>query len=687
MVLTWALWLSIGEAALTGDTLSSGSPVAKIVDMLKGMSSKSEEDGKAEEETFSSFKCHSTKVIESKATKMSDLEELSLSLENKIEKLAALKGELASKAVSVKKDLEKNDETTREADSTRENSHKSFLSSEKEMTANLKTLSQALTSLKETEKKSEATELLAMSSNAELAALGRQLQEVQNPPASNPFSKDFLSPKDGLALLGGAPGDYESQSGGVLGVLTSTRDTYAKDLETLQQTEASQKDAFDKMTATLLSEKKELAELLRITEASRASTEEEIETRKSQLKEAKENFATETDLKAQEEKTLASKTAVYEQRKSLRSEEETAIAQAIAVLNSDSSFATFTAVKTSPSFLQLGRSTGLAKSVSRRGQAIQFLRQEAHARSSTKLAHLAVLLSSESANPFGKVLGEIEKMQETIVAEGKADKKKFDWCAAERVKSKESKSEKETQIGSFKAELLELKGTLTGPVDGLEATLVKAEEDLKENEEDQEKETADRKKENKEYQKNIANLQNAQGLVDKALSVLKKFYAKVALMQVKNQASEQATEDPEYDEGDFKGQANGGKVQELLKAVLDDTAKEEADAHKAEQDAQIDFEDRLALLTRSAEELGKTITDTEKAIADAKVKVTENKEMKADAEKEKKSIEEYLEDIKPQCDFITKNLDQRKANRAGETKSLEKAIELIKRTPAYKSLA
>ena len=40
-----------------------------------------------------------------------------------------------------------------------------------------------------------------------------------------------------------------------------------------------------------------------------------------------------------------------------------------------------------------------------------------------------------------------------------------------------------------------------------------------------------------------------------------------------------------YDEGDFKGQANGGKVQELLKAVLDDTAKEEADAHTAEQDS------------------------------------------------------------------------------------------------------
>ena len=40
-----------------------------------------------------------------------------------------------------------------------------------------------------------------------------------------------------------------------------------------------------------------------------------------------------------------------------------------------------------------------------------------------------------------------------------------------------------------------------------------------------------------------------------------------------------------YDEGDFKGQAEGGKVQGLLKDVLDDAAKEEADAHKAEQDS------------------------------------------------------------------------------------------------------
>lgn len=90
-------------------------------------------------------------------------------------------------------------------------------------------------------------------------------------------------------------------------------------------------------------------------------------------------------------------------------------------------------------------------------------------------------------------------------------------------------------------------------------------------------------------------------------------------------------------------------------------------------------------LPRSQDELEKTIADTQKSIADSKVQVTEKKEMKAESEKEKTSIEEYLKDIKPQCDFITKNLDQRKANRAGETESLQKAIELIKGTPAYQS--
>jgi len=41
--------------------------------------------------------------------------------------------------------------------------------------------------------------------------------------------------------------------------------------------------------------------------------------------------------------------------------------------------------------------------------------------------------------------------------------------------------------------------------------------------------------------------------------------------------------------------------------------------------------------------------------------------------------------IKPGCDFITENFDERETNRATETTAMEEAIDLIKDTPAYKT--
>jgi chromosome segregation ATPase len=52
---------------------------------------------------------------------------------------------------------------------------------------------------------------------------------------------------------------------------------------------------------------------------------------------------------------------------------------------------------------------------------------------------------------------------------------------------------------------------------------------------------------------------------------------------------------------------------------------------------------------------------------------------------DKEAIEAYLLKVKPGCDFITENFDLREKNRKTEKTALEKAIKLIKGTPAYKS--
>merc|ERR1719174_2257599 len=93
-------------------------------------------------------------------------------------------------------------------------------------------------------------------------------------------------------------------------------------------------------------------------------------------------------------------------------------------------------------------------------------------------------------------------------------------------------------------------------------------------------------------------------------------------------------------------------------------------------------------------ELKKEQSDTEKALvklnedlATAQKTLVEKKEDLKDASASEAKIEEYLLKIKPGCDFISTNFDLREKNRKTETEALEKAVKLIKETPAYKDAA
>merc|ERR1719240_1922290 len=81
----------------------------------------------------------------------------------------------------------------------------------------------------------------------------------------------------------------------------------------------------------------------------------------------------------------------------------------------------------------------------------------------------------------------------------------------------------------------------------------------------------------------------------------------------------------------------------------------------------------------------KTLAKLQDELAKTEQTLLETQEdLKATTE-DKEAIEAYLLKIKPGCDFITKNFDTREKNRATEKKALEKAVKLIKGTPAYKS--
>merc|ERR1719262_726544 len=120
--------------------------------------------------------------------------------------------------------------------------------------------------------------------------------------------------------------------------------------------------------------------------------------------------------------------------------------------------------------------------------------------------------------------------------------------------------------------------------------MIKENEDsLKQNHDNQVTQTAERAEANRAYQTNIKNVVVAQGLLKKAVDVLKKYYA-----QFEKEEEEkflQTNEDPEPPEtweeeegkGGYAGQRDaGGDVIKTLEFIQEESKKEEHEAHSDE---------------------------------------------------------------------------------------------------------
>jgi len=305
-----------------------------------------------------------------------------------------------------------------------------------------------------------------------------------------------------------------------------------------------------------------------------------------------------------------------------------------------------------------------------------------------------VLASVKADNPFDEVLDEIDNMIELIGEEGKADKEKLDWCNSERKENKDSRAKKNKEILSLEGDIDQLTKDIEDPKTGLKAEIAELEQSLVDNTEAQKKQTGERTEANLAYQADIRNLVSAQGILAKALKVLKAYYDDLEDKLAAGEAFVQEDPNPpeawKGDSGDdtraYKGQSDkGGDVIGMLKFILAETEKEEAAAHQEEEGSQHDYEDSMTNLKKQEAADEEKLSNAQASLAETeKNKLQAEEDLKATTQ-DRDEIENYLEKIKPGCDFITTNFKLREKNRDVEKTALEKAIRLIKRTPAYKT--
>merc|ERR1719238_1318623 len=97
----------------------------------------------------------------------------------------------------------------------------------------------------------------------------------------------------------------------------------------------------------------------------------------------------------------------------------------------------------------------------------------------------------------------------------------------------------------------------------------------------------DREKQNKEFQMTVADQRASQKLLGAALNILKGFYEKkAALMQ-----QEPAGPPPPPGFKEYKKSAGAGGVMGMIEQIINDAKAMEAEAIRAEEDAQKAYED------------------------------------------------------------------------------------------------
>jgi len=654
---------------------SAETNIGKVVDLLQVMLDTSKEEGEAETKIYDKFKCSFDTSVAKKEPAIRVLTRQISLLESKIEETKGNSGELSSDCGDLKTKIDENKAARDKADTMREKEKEDIATETEELKKAVDQMGSALDTLKEGEHNDNfMTQKSLVALNSKVAHALDVATAFMNKKQRSVASSFLQAPHSPQALFDG------SRSDAAIDVLTSMHDQFSRNLaDSIGREEKAAKahaefitvktEQYNLMKASYDEKQKTLAENL-----------DTLAAKKSQLAQATKDKESEeeslAELKAEEEK----KTKAYNTQKLLRVSEETAISQCIGILNSDAAYEAAGTATAGESFLQVSaiRRQLNANELGHR-RAKKALQQAAQR---TKSARLATVLALMEANPFGNVLGEMDKMVNVIDLEAKSDKDKLDWCTSSSKENTENLEEKETELNQEQEQIDKITVNINNPAQGLLAQLSEAEASLEENTQAQAGQTASRREENLQYQKNIKNLVADQSVLAKGISVLKAYYND---LKQKIEAGEVTL--LQQGGGVYKGQSKSGdKAIEMLEYIESETKKAEMAAHAQEEQEQADYEDSMGSLKKEQAEKQKGLVDLQETLAQKQQDLLQINSEHGRTLKATETIKALIESTKQDCSFITTYFDEREENRKKEKASLESAKTAVKGTPAYKSM-
>merc|ERR1719416_278427 len=406
---------------------------------------------------------------------------------------------------------------------------------------------------------------------------------------------------------------YAPQSGEIFGILTQMLETFEANLAASQKEEAENQKAYEDLKAAKEAEIKAGQDQIDAKTQQLADTDEKKAQAETDLHDTKESLAADEKFLMMLKEKCQMTDKEWEERQKTRQDEMGAVSKALAVLSGDDAHDLFTRTF---NFAQVGMHS------EQREQASRLLAAAALKLHSPRLSNLAYRVKLDA---FTRVKKAIDEMVANLLKEKADEIKHKDFCVDEfntnQVETERKEREKKDLINKIETLALKIK-ELTEAIATLEKEIAEMQVQLK-------RAGEDRELQNKEYQQTVADQRATAKLLKAALTVMQDFYGKQGASLVQ-QEPVGPPPPPGFEE--YKNNAASGGVMGMMQQIIRDAKNMEAEAIRAEEDAQKAYEDFVKDTNNSIEAKTKDIINKK----DAKAKAEDEK---AEAEKAKKSVQ------------------------------------------------
>jgi len=630
-------------------------PIMKIVkllvDMKKQLGAELQDDKEVHEKM--DCWCDSNEKEKTKAIEEGGIE---------IQRLKSFLGESAGKIAEMKvkrkdtkEELASDQKALSASTALRMKDNKVFAKDEKDTIVSIKACKDAITVL--SKHNAGLVEVRAVAMNLRDSGIV-QMGSVDNLKRAE--LKDFFRDAERATSFLSIPGfkSHSSQSGPVFGILKQMLEDFEAHLYQIKSEEKKANNDYQALKAAkddqVSDGKKDVIDL----DKRLGTTGEKRAQAVKELKQSTQQLADDTKFLANLQTKCSEHDEEYDTRVKDRLTEIQAVEKAISTLNDEDSFKLF---DKTVSFFQI--SSGESESMQMRRQSAAAKLELAAARADSPV--LAMLAGRVRLDAFTEVKKAISGMVAELTKQQQDEVDHKAWCVDEMNENNKDTKTADGKKGSLSVKRDDIKKTietLGKQIESAQALVAETKVQMK-------KASDTREAANEDYQTTITDQRMTQMILGKAIGTLRQVYA---LLQNGHSRNNGAPAFKKYSKN-----AGGSKVVSLLEDILKDSKKSEADAIKAEQNAQTTYEtfmlDSNKAIAQKSEQISTLSGNRAKAEEDG---IMTKKDLTA-TRKKLKNLAGEIDDLHGSCDFVIKNFKKRQDARLAETDALKEAMAIL----------